>query len=99
MKLAIGIGLILLGLASPGAPWRQSAPQAPTPAIFSDLERAWLDNVALANQLAVVQCQALESAKQFNALRAEVLQKIEARHPGFTVDWQKQELVPKRAQK
>jgi len=76
--------------------------QAPAPAkpavaapALDDLDKAWVQNVALAQQLANKDCQGLDSVKAFMALQADIVQKIEARHPGFKVDLGKGVLVAK----
>lgn len=71
------------------------ATQAPAPAkpaaavlpALDELEQAWVKNVILAQQLANSQCQALDSVKQFTAIRTDVTAKVEAKRPGFTMDW------------
>lgn len=69
---------------------------ATVPAL-DELEKAWLQNVILAQQLANTQCQALDSVKQFTTVRNDVTAKVEAKRPGFTMDWQTGLLVAKAA--
>lgn len=55
----------------------------------------WLEVIKVAQQFATTQCQQLESVKQLTRLRAEYQKKIETRLPGYTVNWNTWELVPK----
>lgn len=71
--------------------------QAPKPPVLDDLDKAWVQNVVLAQQLANKDCQGLESVKAFLALQADIVKKIEDRHAGYTVDLGKGVLVAKVA--
>lgn len=64
---------------------------------LDELEKAWLQNVILAQQLANTAIQALPEVKQFNAVRADVTAKIDAKRPGWTMDWMTGTLVAKAA--
>ena len=66
-----------------------TAPPVPAVATPKDeLVDAWLDTAKLAAQLANSQCQQLDSVKQFQRVQAETAKKVEARLPGYTVNWQ-----------
>jgi hypothetical protein len=67
-----------------------AAAQAPAPVAAppqDELVTAWIDTAKLAAQLANSQCQQLEAVKQFQRVQADTLKKVEARMPGYTVNW------------
>lgn len=70
------------------------AAQAP---VLDELERSYLQIVNLTQEKAESDCQNLPSVQRFNATLVDVLQKIEARHPGYTLDRAKGVLVVKAA--
>lgn len=69
----------------------------PTPPLASpqldEQEKNWLTIANLSEQLAYSECQRLESVQRFNSTLADVLKKIEERHPGYTIDRAKGALV------
>lgn len=71
--------------------------QAPDAVPQDELVQAWLAQAQLAGELANAACQATDQAKRYTALRADVVKKVEARVPGFTVNWQTGKLAPKAA--
>ena len=64
--------------------------------VLSDLETAYVQIVALSGQLAKCESDHLPSVTQFSALRQDVVQRIEAKHPGYTVNWATGALVLKK---
>jgi hypothetical protein len=82
--------LVLVGLggltSSAQAPAAKPAAAAPAVPAMDDLDKALVDNVVLARQLANSACQALDSVKQYQAVLANSVTKIEAKHPGYTLD-------------
>lgn len=94
MVLSLGV-VATIGAAQTAAPTGvKGAAAAPA---LDELEQAWLQNVVLAQQLANTQCQALDSVKQFTTVRNDVTAKVEAKRPGFTMDWTTGKLVAKAA--
>jgi hypothetical protein len=61
------------------------------------LVRAWISTDAVGQSLGQTTCQALQSYRQYVALKTEATTKIEANHPGQTIDWTTFVLVPKAA--
>lgn len=80
-----------------------SQAQAPTSATaapaLSDLETAYVQIVSLADQLAQCQARQLDSVKQFTDVQKDVIARIEKAHPGYTLDFATNALVPKKAAK
>ena len=73
--------------------------QAPVVPVLDELDQAWIQNVRLASQLYQATCDALPMRDQVITLQGDTTKKIEARHPGFTMNWQTFALVPKAAPK
>ena len=93
MVIVLVYGLVLTGgLLAQQAPTAPASPAATVPAL-DELDKAYVQNVVLARQLANTACQSLESVKQYNAILEDVTKKIAAKHPGFTVDWSKNVLA------
>lgn len=87
--LGFVVGAIVISAAAgsaqaPAAPQVVATPTAPTP--LDDTERLMVEVLTVRAQLAQCQSESLESTRQFSATRAEVLRRIEAKHPGFTLD-------------
>lgn len=74
-----------------------SAAPAPATLALDELDHAYLVVVALTEQIASSECNRLESAQRYQNTLADVVGKIEARHPGYTVDRAKGLLVAKPA--
>lgn len=72
------------GVAS--APVAQNVPPPQPPR--DELIEAWLETAKVAAQLAQTQCTQLDSVKQFNRIQLETTRKVEARVPGYTINWQ-----------
>lgn len=69
------------------------APVAPPAAVASgaqgvldDTDKLLIEIVSVRAQLANCQAEGLDSMKSFNATRAEVIKRIEEKHPGYTLD-------------
>lgn len=70
------------------------APAAPAPAatasgaqgVLDDTDKLLIEIVSVRAQLANCQSEQLDSMKQFNATRSEVIKRIEEKHPGYTID-------------
>jgi hypothetical protein len=81
---------------APAAPAREPVTGAipnPTPQL-DELDRAYLQIVELAREVATVQCQGLESSRRYQATVRDALAKIEERHPGYTLN-ERADLVAK----
>lgn len=94
----VGIGTLGLAQVPVGPPSEAppvSAPAAVAPPALDELEQAWLKLVAISEQLAYSECQRLESVQKYNATLADVAKRLEARHPGFTLDRARGVLVAK----
>lgn len=91
LSLCLASSLIAQAPVKTGSP---AATTATVPAL-DDLDKAWVQNVMLAQQLANKDCQGLESVKAFMTLQADIVKKIEGRHPGFKADLAKGVLVAK----
>lgn len=88
--LLVGLLVALLGTGIRVSLWAQApaaAPSASSVPALDDLEKAWLQNVILSQQLANSACQALDSVKQYQSIRTDVQTKIETKRPGWTLDW------------
>lgn len=103
--LSLLIVLVLAPSAGAGQKKSASVPApavaAPTPATpaaqapaLTELEVAYVQIVNLTAGLAQCQAAQLDSTKQFNDVRADATARIEKAHPGFTVDWATNKLVP-----
>jgi hypothetical protein len=95
LGLVLGIALSLSAQA-PAPAAQAPATAAATAGSLDDVDRMLIQIVSLQAQLANCQSEQLESMKQFSATRAEVVKRIEAKHPGFTIDLQTGKLVPKK---
>ena len=101
---AVGLGglmgaLVVVFLTGPvtivalaQTPTPAAAPVAPA---VDELVTAWLAADRLAQQLASRECAQLDSAKQFQAQRQDIVRRVEARHPGFTLDFAAAKLIPR----
>ena len=100
------LSLIALVTAMTVIATNQNAPQAqavpttaaqPAPVIpkLDELDTAWVQNVSLAREMANNACQGLDVVKNYQQLLTAMSSKIEARHPGFTMDWGKGVLAVK----
>jgi hypothetical protein len=91
------IGALLMGLLLVTASHAQAptTPPAPTVPTLDELEQGWLQIVALSEQLAYSDCQRLETVQKFNATLGDIVKRLEARHPGYTLDRAKGVLVSK----
>lgn len=78
----------------PGAQAPAAAEKKPAEAM-TELETAWVQVVALAGQLADCHSRQLASVQQFTDVQADAQKRIEANHPGQTIDWRTGTLVPK----
>ncbi len=70
----------------------QAKPVAPA---LDETELLMVQLVVARAQIAQGECNGLESMKSFNATKAEVVKRIEAKHVGFTIDLQTGKLVAK----
>ena len=100
--LGISIGAMLPEralVAQTPAPSAVPAVPAPAAPALDELEQAWAQTLSVAQVRAVEACNELAQTKQFNALRAQTVQKIETRRPGYTLgaDLSKPALVKKPA--
>lgn len=91
MKKVISVFVIMLALVG-----SVGFAQVPVAVPEDELVTAWLDTVKVAGQFANSECQQLASAKQFNDLRRLKQSQIEARLPGYTVDWNQYKVVAKK---
>lgn len=89
----MGCGGPTLYAQAPAGPAKAAPAAGPA---LDELEKAWLQNVILAQQLANTQCQGLESTKQFVTVKNDVTAKVEAKRPGFTMDWATGQLTAKK---
>jgi hypothetical protein len=84
------LGMVVCGVLIASSV-RAQAPTPTPPAVAApkdELVEAWLDTAKIAAQLANAQCAQLDSVKQFQRVQGEVAKKVEARLPGYTVNWQ-----------
>jgi hypothetical protein len=86
--------LCIAGLVGSAQQAMPTTPPLNPPA--DELVQAWVEHVRTAAEFANTECQALDSVKRFNSLRQMNQVKIEARLPGFTVDWSKFIIVAKK---
>lgn len=82
MKILSGF-IVAWGLAATLA---AQGPEAGVADRFDELDAALWDQVRIAAEYANVQCQLLPSVKMFNELAERNRLRIEARHPGYTVN-------------
>ena len=54
-----------------------------------------LSTLSAAGIMANADCQNLDSVKRYNAQRDKVVTRIEFKHPGYMIDWEKGVLVEK----
>lgn len=107
-KLSVYLSGVLLGLilGVTAASVLAQAPAAPAPVatasgaqgVLDDTDKLLIEIVSVRAQLANNECAALDNTKQFIATRQEALKRIEAKHPGYTLD-ASLKLVAKPAQK
>lgn len=100
-----GLGLVALVVVVMVVSTNQKAPQAQVPPVatqpapvipkLDELDTAWVQNVSLAREMANNACQGLDVVKNYQQLLTAMSSKIEARHPGFTMDWGKGVLAVK----
>lgn len=88
--LGIVIGLSLGSMAVTAI--AQTAPGAPVATasgaqgVLDDTDKLLIEIVSVRAQFANCQADQLDSMKSFNATRAEVIKRIEEKHPGYTLD-------------
>jgi hypothetical protein len=90
----IVLGILLTSALVGTAGWAQEKPADPAK---DELAVAWLDTAKVAAQLANSECQSLASVKQFTGIRTQTQQKVEAKFPGYTIDWNNFTIVKKPA--
>lgn len=99
--ILMGFLIFLAAAIAAMAQTPSSAPAVTPPPVavaapaLDELDRSYLQIAALSEQLAYSECQRLESVQKFNATLTDVLTRIEARHPGYTLDRAKGVLVAK----
>lgn len=101
MKVKATIGALLLGFLvgvsfvglTAQAPQVPAAVAPPAVATFSENERLMVQLVQVSDQLAG--CRQQLGTKGVADLGDSVRSRIEAQHPGYTVDWKTGALVPK----
>lgn len=67
----------------------------PAPPAMDDDDLVMVQTLTALADLANQACQGLEAVKSYNAQRARVQARIEARHPGLTINWATGALVAK----
>lgn len=65
----------------------QAPPPAPVLPPPDDLDAGWIQAVTMAQRWANESCQGLDAVKEYTTLRLQVTAKLEARHPGLTLNW------------
>ena len=74
----------------------QSTPPAPLPVPINDLATAWVEAVQAVDQFTAGECLEKSRAKQRGEFRGRMQRRIEARLPGYTVNWDAYEIVKKK---
>lgn len=90
--LAVLVSLFVIGSAFAQAP--VTAPVVP---VVDAATKARLDTVQRAATVATSSCQALDAVKVYNEIRASTQADVEAKYPGFTVNWSTLGLMAKPA--
>lgn len=86
------LGLLLGGAIAAGA---QAPAVRPDASGLDATEQLLVQLIAAQAKIASTECNALESMKTFASTRAEVVKRVEAAHPGFTLNLQTAKLVKK----
>lgn len=90
------LGLIVGAAVAAFAQAPALPPPAPVVQALDDTEQILVQLVSTQAKLAGAECNALDSMKQFTATRVEVVKRVEAKHPGYTLDLQTAKLVEKK---
>ena len=91
-KRAVGVR-VFVALALSAGSLSAQAPSAAPP--FDELDRERMERVIDAAKLANDTCAGLKAVKDFEKLRDEKTAQIEAKHPGYRLDWTTRALVAK----
>lgn len=70
-------------------------PPVPTVVPKDELVDAWIARLRDRAEVANAACQGLEAVKRYDALRTEIVRKIEAKYPGYTLGFPSLTLVVK----
>lgn len=84
LGFAVGLLALTAYAQAPAAPPVATASGAQ--GVLDDTDKLLIEIVSVRAQLANCQADELDSMKQFNATRAEVIKRIESKHPGYTLD-------------
>lgn len=95
--VALVVGMLTAFAQAPAAP--APAAQAATPPALDETESLMVQLVIARAQVAQSECNSLESMKNFNGTKAEVVKRIESKHAGYTIDLSSGKLVAKPAAK
>ena len=95
--LSLACALLLVASVAAQAPTIENAKAAPVVPKFDELDQAWIETVALAAKTATGACDGLAEMKSYQAIIKAKTTQIEARHPGYRMDWTSRALVAKAA--